>query len=122
MVFDRWSVARWAPVIATTPVDFHREDAGQRPDLVCALDRAGARPGIEFMRLSSYGLATESSGVVQLIGDIPASLAGRPVLLVDDIVDTGRTIAYAAAQLRQCGIGDLWTCALLDKRSGGRSR
>jgi hypoxanthine phosphoribosyltransferase len=84
-------------------------------DLVRALDRAGARPGIEFMRLSSYGLAKESSGVVQLIGDIPASLAGRPVLLVDDIVDTGRTIAYAAAQLRQCGIGDLWTCALLGK-------
>jgi hypoxanthine phosphoribosyltransferase len=102
-------------VIATIPADFHREDAGQRPDLVCTLDRAGARPGIEFMRLSSYGLAKESSGVVQLIGDIPASLAGRPVLLVDDIVDTGRTIAYAAAQLRQCGIGDLWTCALLGK-------
>ena len=84
-------------------------------DLVRALDRAGARPEIEFMQLSSYGLAKESSGVVQLLGDIPAGLAGRPVLLVDDIVDTGRTIAYAAAQLRQRAIGDLWTCALLDK-------
>ena len=84
-------------------------------DLVRALDRAGARPEIEFMQLSSYGLAKESSGVVQLLGDISAGLAGRPVLLVDDIVDTGRTIAYAAAQLRQRGIGDLWTCALLDK-------
>jgi hypoxanthine phosphoribosyltransferase len=84
-------------------------------DLVRALDRAGARPEIEFMRLSSYGLAKESSGAVQLLGDIPAGLAGRPVLLVDDIVDTGRSIAYAAAQLRQHGIGDLWTCALLDK-------
>jgi hypoxanthine phosphoribosyltransferase len=84
-------------------------------DLIRALDRAGARPEIEFMRLSSYGLAKESSGAVQLLGDIPADLAGRPVLLVDDIVDTGRSIAYAAAQLRQRGIGDLWTCALLDK-------
>src|SRR5271169_3954548 len=84
-------------------------------DLVRALDRAGARPGIEFMRLSSYGLAKESSGVVHLLGDIPAGLAGRPVLLVDDIVDTGRTIARAAGQLRQRGTGDLWTCALLDK-------
>jgi hypoxanthine phosphoribosyltransferase len=37
------------------------------------------------------------------------------VLLVDDIVDTGRSIAYAAAQLRQCGVGDLWTCTLLGK-------
>ena len=84
-------------------------------DLARALDRAGARPEIEFMRLTSYGLAKESSGAVQLLGDIPADLAGRPVLLVDDIVDTGRSIAYAAAQLRQSGIGDLWTCALLDK-------
>jgi len=84
-------------------------------DLVRALDRAGARPGIEFMQLSSYGLAKESSGMVQLLGDIPVGLAGRPVLLVDDIVDTGRTIAYAAAQLRQRGVDDLWTCALLDK-------
>lgn len=48
---------------------------------------------------------------------VPASLAGRPVLLVDDIVDTGRSIAFATAQLRQHGIHDLWTCALLDKPS-----
>ena len=81
-------------------------------DLVRALNGAGARPRVEFMRLSSYGPAKESSGMVQLLGDVPANLAGRPVLLVDDIVDTGRTIAYAAAQLRQCGIGDLWTCAI----------
>jgi hypoxanthine phosphoribosyltransferase len=84
-------------------------------DLVRALDRAGARPEIEFMRLSSYGFAKESSGAVQLFGDIPADLTGRRVLLVDDIVDTGRSIAYAAAQLRHRGISDLWTCALLDK-------
>jgi hypoxanthine phosphoribosyltransferase len=84
-------------------------------DLVRALDRAGARPEIEFMRLSSYGLAKESSGAVQLLGDIPADLAGRSVLLVDDIVDTGRSIAYAAVQLHRRGIGHLWICALLDK-------
>ena len=84
-------------------------------DLARALDRAGARTDIEFIRLSSYGLAKKSSGEVQLLGDIPADLAGRPALLVDDIVDTGRSIAYAAAQLRERGIGDLWTCALLDK-------
>ena len=84
-------------------------------DLVRALDRAGARPEIEFMQLSSYGLAKESSGVVQLLGDISAGLAGRPVLLVDDIVDTGRSIAFAASRLREHRIGNLWTCALLDK-------
>jgi hypoxanthine phosphoribosyltransferase len=84
-------------------------------DLARALYRAGSRPEIEFMRLSSYGLAKESSGAVQLLGDAPAGLAGRPVLLVDDIVDTGRSIAYAVTQLRRRGVGDLWTCALLDK-------
>ena len=84
-------------------------------DLIRALDRVGARPEIEFMRLSSYGLAKESSGAVQLLGDVPIGLAGRPVLLVDDIVDTGRSIAYATVQLRRRAIGDLWTCALLDK-------
>ena len=84
-------------------------------DLVRALDRARARPEIEFIRLSSYGTAKESSRQVQLLGNVPAGLAGRRVLLIDDIVDTGRSIAYAAALLRQRGIGDLWTCVLLDK-------
>jgi hypoxanthine phosphoribosyltransferase len=84
-------------------------------DLVRALDRAGAQPELEFIRLSSYGPAKESSGKVKMHGDIPDGLAGRPVLLVDDIVDTGRSIAFAAAQLRQHGIDRLWTCVLLDK-------
>jgi hypoxanthine phosphoribosyltransferase len=84
-------------------------------DLARALERAGASPEIEFMRLSSYGLGKQSSGAVQLLGDIPAGLDGRPVLLVEDIIDTGRSIAYAAARLRQRGIGNLWICALLDK-------
>ena len=84
-------------------------------DLARALDRAGARPEIEFMRLSSYGLAKVSSGDVRLLGDAPSRLKGRRVLLIDDIVDTGRSIAFAAALLRERGIGGLWTCALLDK-------
>ena len=92
-------------------------------DLVRALDRAGAGLEIEFMRLASYGLAKETSGAVQLLGDVPPDLAGRPILLVDDIVDTGRSIAYAAGRLREHGIGNLWTCALLDKpRNRGRDR
>ncbi len=84
-------------------------------DLARALHRAGARPEIEFMRLSSYGLGTESSGDVRLLGDIPTGIAGSRVLLIDDIVDSGRSIAFASVLLRQREIGDLWTCALLDK-------
>ena len=84
-------------------------------DLIRALDRAGARPQLEFIRLSSYGAAKESSGHVQILGTVPTGLAGRRVLLVDDIVDTGHSIACAAGMLRQCGISGLWVCALLDK-------
>ena len=86
-------------------------------DLVRALDRAGAAPRIEFMRLSSYGLNTESAGEVHLIGDIPTDVAGQNVLMVDDIVDTGRSIAYAKTLLEQRDAGPIWTCALLDKPS-----
>ena len=84
-------------------------------DLARALHRAGAHPEIEFIRLSSYGLAKVSSGEVRLLGDIASDIEGRRVLLIDDIVDTGRSIAFAAALLRQRKIGGLWTCALLDK-------
>ena len=84
-------------------------------DLARAFARAGARPEIEFIRLSSYGSAKESSGAVRLLGEMPAGLAEQPVLLVDDIVDTGRSIAFAASRLREHRIGNLWTCALLDK-------
>jgi hypoxanthine phosphoribosyltransferase len=84
-------------------------------DLVRGLDRAGALPDIEFMRLSSYGSSTQSSGRPSLRGEVPADLAGRRVLLVDDIVDTGRSLAHAASLLRRRRIGDLWACALIDK-------
>ncbi len=86
-------------------------------DLVRALDAKGVRPRIEFLRLSSYGLAKESAGEVHLIGDIPTDIAGQRILLVDDIVDTGRSLAYARALMEQRGIGPLWTCALIDKPS-----
>ncbi len=86
-------------------------------DLMRALDRTGARPQVEFMRLSSYGLAKQSSGDVHLLGDIPTDVAGQQVLLVDDIVDTGRSFAYAQALLEQREIARLWTCALVDKPS-----
>jgi hypoxanthine phosphoribosyltransferase len=109
-----------AEIACTLPADFVmvgilKGAAVFVADLARALDRAGARLEIEFMRLSSYGLAKQSSGAVQLLGDIPGGLTGRPVLLVDDIVDTGRSIAYAALQLRRRGVSDLWICALLDK-------
>jgi len=54
---------------------------------------------------------------VHLLGDIPTDIAGAQVLLVDDIIDSGRSIAYAQALLRQRDVARVWTCALLDKPS-----
>jgi hypoxanthine phosphoribosyltransferase len=86
-------------------------------DLVRALHRHGAAPQVEFMRLSSYGLGTVSAGEVHLLGDVPSDVAGRDVLLVDDIVDTGHSLKYARAILEQRGVARTFTCALIDKPS-----
>jgi len=86
-------------------------------DLMRALHRRGKAPQVEFMRLSSYGLGMTSGGEVHLLGDVPGDVAGRTVLLVDDIVDTGQSLAYAMALLEQRGVGPISTCALIDKPS-----
>ena len=69
-------------------------------DLIRAFYRIGRNPGVEFMRLNSYGIGRESSGNVRLIGEFELDLSGRAVLLVDDIVDTGRPLLYARDLLR----------------------
>jgi hypoxanthine phosphoribosyltransferase len=89
-------------------------------DLVRALARAGGTPGIEFMRLASYGQKQESSGEVLLLGDVPRDFEGRAVLLVDDIVDTGLSMDYGKRLLMERNASRVWTCALLDKPSRRR--
>lgn len=84
-------------------------------DLLRALHAQGVAPQVEFMRLSSYGLGTASAGEVHLLGDVPGDVAGRTVLLVDDIVDTGHSLTYATALLQRRGVERIVTCALIDK-------
>ncbi len=86
-------------------------------DLVRALHPLGLAPRVEFVRLSSYGGERESSGEIQLVGDVPAGIDGRQVLLVDDIVDTGHTFAFAKSLLLENGAERIVTCALVDKPS-----
>jgi len=86
-------------------------------DLLRAFYRIGCNPSVEFMRLNSYGIGRESSGNVRLIGEFELDLSGRAVLLVDDIVDTGRTLLYARGLLRNKQPSSILTCALLDKPS-----
>ncbi len=84
-------------------------------DLVRALGRLGMAPQVEFMQVSSYGLGTRSQGRVRVLGELPEAVRGRPVLLVDDIQDTGRTLAFVRELLYEHGAVRIWTCVLLDK-------
>lgn len=84
-------------------------------DLLRALDRAGMRPRVDFMTLSSYGTATESSGTVDLTRDISEEVRNRDVLIVDDILDTGRTLAFATDLMAARGASSVHSCVLLDK-------
>ncbi len=84
-------------------------------DLLRALDRAGATPRVEFMRLASYGMGTTSAGEVQVLSGLSGRFEGEPVVIVDDIQDTGRTLKVAKRILEQQGAAPILTCALLDK-------
>jgi hypoxanthine phosphoribosyltransferase len=86
-------------------------------DLARALDGVGCHPRVEFITLSSYGCGRESAGAVRLIGELPEGVAGRAVLLVDDVADTGRSLAFARDLLLGQGAARVWICALVDKPS-----
>ncbi|TVQ32525.1 MAG: hypoxanthine phosphoribosyltransferase [Geminicoccaceae bacterium] len=86
-------------------------------DLVRALDRHGLAPDVRFVQLASYFDGTESTGEVQVLGSLSGSFEGRAVLVVDDIQDTGRTLAMAKRILEDRGAKHVRTCALLDKPS-----
>jgi len=70
---------------------------------------------IDFMAVSSYGAATESSGVVRILKDLDAHIEDRHVMLVEDIIDSGLTIAYVLDMLRRRRPASLKVCALLVK-------
>lgn len=72
---------------------------------------------IDFMAVSSYGKASESSGVVQILKDLDRNIAGRHVILVEDIVDTGLTLKYMMENLSTRKPASLKICTLLDKPS-----
>ena len=71
----------------------------------------------EFMSVSSYGAGTTSSGEVRIVKDINAPLAGRNVIIVEDIIDSGNTLSYLKRLLEQRNPKSLKICALLDKPS-----
>jgi len=100
--------------------------AGRSPLLVAVLKgavvfaadllRAASLPaGLDFMSVSSYGTGTHSSGIVRLTSDLSVSIEGRDVIIVEDIIDTGRTISYLRRNLATRHPRSLALCVLLDK-------
>jgi len=84
-------------------------------DLLRELGQLGLHPRVEFLRLSSYGNAKESSGEVLVLGDVPDQIKGRHLLVVDDILDTGRSLHFARSMFLERGAASVSTCVLLDK-------
>jgi hypoxanthine phosphoribosyltransferase len=81
-------------------------------DLMRALD---VPCEVDFMAVASYGSSTDSSGVVRILKDLDASIEGRHVLIVEDIVDSGLTLSYLLRTMRARDPASLEVCALLTK-------
>ncbi len=90
---------------------FFMADLARRVDVPVALD---------FMAVSSYGSATDSSGVVRILKDLDTTIEGRDVLIVEDIIDSGLTLSYLMKNLRSRRPASLEVCALLTKPSRRR--
>ncbi len=106
--------------------EINRDYAGKEIHLICILKggvfftcelakRLTVPVTLDFMSVSSYGSGTESSGVVKIVKDLDQPLAGKNVLIVEDIIDSGRTLAYLIEILKQRGPKQIELCTLLDK-------
>jgi len=89
-------------------------------DLLRALNNVGLAPEVDFMTLSSYRKSTVSSGTVDILRDVELDVRGRDVLLIDDVLDSGRTLAFAKDLLAARACRRIATCVLLEK-SGPRA-
>ncbi len=81
-------------------------------DLIRCIDLPMA---LDFMAISSYGSATKSSGVVRILKDLDNAIEHRHVIIVEDIVDSGKTLAFLKDNLLARGAASLRICTLLDK-------
>jgi hypoxanthine phosphoribosyltransferase len=84
-------------------------------DLIRAMHRVGLSPEVDFMILASYRKQTKSSGHVDVLRDIEQSVKDRDVLLIDDILESGRTLAFAKDLLTARGARHVYTAVLLEK-------
>jgi hypoxanthine phosphoribosyltransferase len=103
-----------------------RDYAGRKVHLICVLKggsffmcelakRITVPVSLDFMSVSSYGGDTKSSGVVKIVKDLDESIKNKDVIVVEDIIDSGRTLSYLMELLEQRGPHSLSLCTLLDK-------
>ena len=103
-----------------------RDYAGKGVHLICVLKggaffmcelakRISVPVSLDFMSVSSYGSSTKSSGVVKIVKDLDEPLKDKDVLVVEDIVDSGRTLSYLLEMLKDRGPKSVKLCTLLDK-------
>jgi hypoxanthine phosphoribosyltransferase len=84
-------------------------------DLIRAMHHAGLSPEVDFMILASYREGTRSSGKVDVLRDVESIIKDRDILMVDDILESGRTLAFAKDLLSARGAKQVMTCVLLNK-------
>lgn len=112
--------------ISEVAAEISRDYAGRHVHLLCVLKggvfftcelakRLTVPVSLDFMSVSSYGDDTKSSGVVRIVKDLDESLKGKEVLIVEDIIDSGRTLSYLIEVLKQRGPESIRLCTLLDK-------
>ena len=103
-----------------------RDYEGKQVHLICVLKggsffmcelakRITVPVSLDFMSVSSYGSETKSSGVVKIVKDLDEPLNGKHVIVIEDIVDSGRTLSYLLAMLKDRGPESISLCTLLDK-------
>ena len=103
-----------------------KDYAGKEVHLICVLKggvfftcelakRITVPVTLDFMSVSSYGDDTKSSGVVKIVKDLDQPLIGKDVLIVEDIIDSGRTLSYLLKILEQRNPNSIRLCTLLDK-------
>ena len=112
--------------ISEVAAQINKDYEGKEVHLICILKggvfftcelakRLTIPVSLDFMSVSSYGSGTKSSSVVKIIKDLDEPLEGKNVIIVEDIIDSGRTLAYLIEVLKQRNPKNIELCTLLDK-------
>lgn len=112
--------------VAEIGAEISADYAGKQVHLICVLKggvffmcelakRITIPVSLDFMSVSSYGGGTTSSGVVRIVKDLDESLEGKDVIVVEDIIDSGRTLSYLLDILQKRNPASMKLCTLLDK-------